>query len=58
MLRLTLAFDTNRRKGVSRMSNDDVLFKHRLQLFELAGRIGVSAACRAFGIHRSTYYAW
>jgi transposase InsO family protein len=29
-----------------------------LQLVALAGRIGVSAACRTFGIHRSTYYAW
>ncbi len=40
------------------MSQDDVLFGYRLQLVELAGRIGVSAACRTFGIHRSTYYAW
>jgi transposase len=38
------------------MSHDDVLFGYRLQLFDLAGRIGVSAACRGFGIHRSTYY--
>lgn len=40
------------------MSKDDVLFGYRLQLFALAGEIGVSAACRAFGIHRSTYYAF
>jgi transposase InsO family protein len=40
------------------MSEDDVLFGYRLQLFDLAGRIGVSAACRSFGIHRSTYYRW
>ncbi len=40
------------------MSQDDVLFGYRLQLFDLAGRIGVSAACRSFGIHRSTYYRW
>ena len=40
------------------MTQDDVLFGYRLQLFDLAGRIGVSAACRMFGIHRSTYYAW
>src|SRR5881396_2713269 len=45
-------------KGASRMSQDDVLFGYRLQLFDLAGRIGVSAACRSFGIHRSTYYRW
>jgi transposase InsO family protein len=40
------------------MSQDDVLFGYRLQLFDLAGRIGVTAACRTFGVHRSTYYEW
>src|SRR5438105_1903345 len=40
------------------MSEDDVLFGYRLQLVDLAGRIGVAAACRTFGVHRSTYYAW
>ena len=40
------------------MSQDDVLFGYRLQLVDLAGRIGVSAACRVFGVHRSTYYVW
>jgi transposase InsO family protein len=40
------------------VSEDDVLFGYRLQLVALAGRVGVSAACRTFGIHRSTYYAW
>ena len=40
------------------MSQDDVLFGYRLQLFDLAGRIGVAAACRSFGVHRSTYYRW
>lgn len=40
------------------MSNDDVLFQHRLQLFDLAARVGVSEACRNFGIHRSSYYRW
>jgi transposase len=43
---------------MSRMSKDDVLFGYRLQLFDMAGRIGVAAACRTFGVHRSTYYAW
>jgi Integrase core domain len=43
---------------MSRVTQDDVLFGYRLQLFDLAGRIGVSAACRTFGVHRSTYYAW
>jgi transposase InsO family protein len=40
------------------VSEDDVLFGYRLQLVDLAGRIGVAAACRTFGVHRSTYYAW
>jgi len=40
------------------MSEDDVLFGYRLQLFDLAARTTVSAACRVFGIHRSTYYEW
>ena len=40
------------------MSQDDVLFGYRLQLFDLAGRVGVSAACRTFGIQRSSYYRW
>jgi hypothetical protein len=40
------------------MTKDDVLFGYRLQLFDLAGRTNVSHACRVFGIHRSTYYAW
>ncbi len=40
------------------MSQDDVLFGYRLQLFDLAGRSSVSHACRTFGVHRSTYYRW
>ena len=40
------------------MSQDDVLFGYRLQLFDLAGRVGVAAACRTFGVHRSSYYRW
>src|SRR5215218_6165356 len=42
----------------SRMTQDDVLFGYRLQLFALAGERGVSEACRIFGVHRSTYYRW
>src|SRR5437762_13186005 len=42
----------------SRMTQDDVLFGYRLQLFALAARTSVSHACRVFGVHRSTYYAW
>jgi transposase InsO family protein len=40
------------------MSEDDVLFGYRLQLFDLAARTTVTEACRVFGMHRSTYYAW
>ena len=40
------------------MTKDDVLFAYRLQLFAEAARTNVSAACRTFGVHRSTYYAW
>src|SRR5204863_4274578 len=47
-----------RRKGVSRMSEDDVLFGYRLQLFDYAARTSVSEACRTFGVHRSTFYRW
>jgi transposase InsO family protein len=43
---------------LSLMTKDDVLFGYRLQLFDLAGRTSVSHACRIFGVHRSTYYAW
>jgi transposase InsO family protein len=39
------------------VSEDDVLFGFRLRLFTLAEELGnVSAACRAMGVHRSTYY--
>jgi len=40
------------------MTQDDVLFGYRLQLFDLAARTNVSHACRTFGVHRSTYYRW
>ena len=40
------------------MSKDDVLFGYRLRLSALAGEIGVRAACRAMGVHHSTYYRW
>ena len=38
------------------MTQDDVLFGYRLQLFALASERGVSEACRLMGVHRSTYY--
>lgn len=40
------------------MTNDDLLFKHRVQLFARADVVGVSRACRELGYHRSTYYRW
>jgi transposase InsO family protein len=42
----------------SRMTESDVLFGYRLQLFALAARTTVAHACRTFGVHRSTYYRW
>jgi transposase InsO family protein len=51
-------FFTAKQRRRSRVSQDDVLFGYRLQLFDLVGRVGVSAACRTFGIHRSSYYRW
>src|SRR5262245_50431352 len=45
-------------KGVSAMTHDDVLFGYRVQLFALAGEVGVAQACRLMGVHRSTYYRW
>src|SRR5438034_5295509 len=52
----SLRRQTMRRR--SRMSKDDVLFGYRLRLFALAGEIGVRPACRAMGVHHSTYYRW
>jgi transposase InsO family protein len=40
------------------MTDHDVLFGFRLQLFDLAARTSVAHACRTFNVHRSTYYAW
>lgn len=40
------------------MTKDDVLFGYRQQLFAEATRTNVTAACRTFGVHRSTYYVW
>jgi hypothetical protein len=40
------------------VSDDDVLFGYRLRLFTLAAEIGVRPACRAMGVHHSTYYRW
>ena len=41
------------------MTDDDVLFRFRLRLFALADELGnVRAACRAMGVHPSTFYRW
>jgi transposase InsO family protein len=40
------------------VSNDDVLVGYRRRLFTLADEIGVRPACRAMGVHHSTYYRW
>src|SRR5438045_1232986 len=40
------------------MTNDDLLFRHRLQLFARAAQVGVRCACRELGFHHSTYYRW
>ena len=41
------------------MTNDDALFRFRERAFALAHTLGnVRAACRAMGIHHSTYYRW
>ncbi len=40
------------------MTNDGLLFRHRLLLFAKAGEVGVSRACRELGYHRSWYYRW
>jgi Helix-turn-helix domain len=45
-------------RGVSRVSEDDVLFGYRLRVLDYAARTSVAEACRVFGIHRSTFYVW
>ena len=40
------------------MLDSDVLYAFRLRLLDLARERGVTDACAAFGIHRSTYYRW
>jgi transposase InsO family protein len=40
------------------VTNDDLIYRHRLRLFARAGEVGVAQACRELGYHRSTYYRW
>ncbi len=41
------------------MTQDDLLYRFRLRVLAMAGELrNVRAACRAMGIHPSTYYRW
>ena len=40
------------------MTQDDALFRYRVRLLGLAQELGVRAACRAMGVHHSSYYRW
>jgi transposase InsO family protein len=40
------------------VTHDDVIYKVRVRTLALAQEVGVGAACRTIGIHRSTYYRW
>jgi transposase-like protein len=41
------------------VTQDDLLYRFRLQVFAMAAELGnVRAARRAMGIHPSTYYRW
>jgi hypothetical protein len=41
------------------VTQDDLLYRFRLRVFAIAAELGnVGAACRAMGIHPSTYYRW
>jgi transposase len=41
------------------VTQDDLLYRFRLRTFAMATELGnVRAACRAMGIHPSTYYRW
>ncbi|MCH8230268.1 MAG: transposase [Chloroflexi bacterium] len=56
--RRTLLLQSNKQEGYAALINDDALFHFRVRLFSLAGEVGVRAACRAMGVHHSTYYRW
>jgi transposase len=41
------------------VTQDDLLYRFRLRVFAMAAELGnARAACRAMGIHPSTYYRW
>jgi hypothetical protein len=57
--RLTLAFDDQiEGRGVSRLSEDDVLFATSCVCSTTPAARASARACRLFGIRRSTYYVW
>jgi hypothetical protein len=37
------------------LTNDDLIFRHRVRLFARASEIGVTEACRELGYHRPWY---
>jgi len=46
-------------KGDVALTQDDALFRFRVRVFGLAQEMrNVRAACRAMGVHPSTYYRW
>ena len=56
ILRLDDQVEENGRVAVTQ---DDLLYRFRLRVFAIAAELGnVRAACRAMGIHPSTYYRW
>jgi hypothetical protein len=57
--RILLLVTTTGRKGDVALTVDDALYRYRLRVFALAQELGsVRAACRAMGIHPSTFYRW
>jgi hypothetical protein len=47
------------REGGAALTQDDALYRFRLRALALATELGnVRAACRAMGIHPSTFYRW
>ena len=46
-------------KGSVAVTQDDLLYRFRLRTLAVARKLGnVRAACRAMGIHPSTYHRW
>jgi transposase-like protein len=45
------------RRGSS-VTAEDIIYHRRVRVLDYAAQVGVAAACRAFGISRTTYYRW